>query len=92
MFKTLKRIYRKIRDEPLNGEIFQQDSILSLIPDDLLENVIIDVFEGSVLNLTEVTELQYVCKRFYRIMSNGYFIDKFLNITIYYLNMVVSCI
>jgi len=63
----------------LGEEIYQNSSILTTIPDEILETIIIKSFDSHLTNIPQFFNQRMTCKRFYRIMNTGVFLDRFIS-------------
>lgn len=69
------------------NELTQSDSSIVLIPDEILEIILLESFYTNTrsINILEFYNIRYVCKRFYRIVHNNSFLDKLISPSSYYI-------
>ena len=60
------------------NEDLQDKSVLSILSDEILEQILVETFPIHSLKLEEFYNIRLTCKRFYRIIKNPLFINKFL--------------
>lgn len=70
-----------LNNKPVNhllNEDLQENSDISILSDEILEKILVETFPIHSLKLEEFYNIRLSCKRFYRIIKNPLFINKFL--------------
>ena len=74
----LKKLLNKSNENTFKNENLNQLSLIETLPDEILENILSNSFDFHLMTISPFLNIKLVCKRFYRLMNTGYFVDKVL--------------
>ena len=74
----LNKILNTSRENKFKNESNHDISFIQQLPDEILETILCYSFDFHLMHITPFLNIKLVCKKFYRIMNTGFFIDKVL--------------